>query len=48
MGRLQIVLKDKIEKEFRQRLGKEGFRKGDISKMVEKLIEDYLKKGGKK
>jgi hypothetical protein len=44
MGRIQIVLDDETEKEFRQKLGKEGFRKGDISKIVEKLIRNYLKK----
>ncbi len=44
MGRLQIVLDDKLEKNFRNYLGKErGLKKGMISEEIERLISMELK-----
>ena len=43
MGRIQVVLSDVIEREFRKWLGKRGFKKGCISKEIEKLIVKRLK-----
>ena len=44
MGRLHIILNDNIEKEFRIKLAKKGYKKGDISKRIEDLIKGYLRK----
>ncbi len=37
-----MVLDDDVERRFRQKLGRKGFRKGDISKVIEELIRKYL------
>lgn len=38
MGRINIVLGDDLEKLLRKRLGKNGFKKGDMSKYIQNLI----------
>ena len=43
MGRIHIILKDKVEKLLRRKLGKSGFKKGDMSKYIEDLIVKDLK-----
>ncbi len=43
MGKIHIVLNDKIEKKFRIKLAKRGYKKGDFSKEIERLIEESLK-----
>ena len=44
MGRLHIILDDKIEKRFRIYLAKKGYKKGDISKEIETLIIEKISK----
>jgi len=45
MARLNIILNEKLGKKFRLALVKEGrYKKGEISKKISELIEDYLNK----
>ena len=43
MGRMHIVLDDKIETRLRKKLGRIGFKKGDLSRYFENLIKKDLK-----
>ncbi len=44
MGRLNLHIDDKLEKRFRIYLAKKGYKKGDISKEIETMIEERLNK----
>lgn len=45
MGRMQIVLSDNLEQEFRVELSKSmSFRKGNISNAIEDAIRDWINK----
>jgi hypothetical protein len=45
MGRMQIVLSDKLEKELRKKAADVfGLKKGTISKAVEVALTEWLKK----
>jgi hypothetical protein len=48
MGRIQIVLDDDLEIELRKKVNEEGFRKGNLSKYIQKLIKRDLKCKSKK
>ena len=44
MGRMQIVISDKTEKELRKKAAdKFGLKKGSISQAIEEAIKDWLK-----
>ena len=44
MGRMQIVISDKIEQELRRKAAdKFGFKKGSISTAIEEAIRQWLK-----
>ena len=40
---MHIVLDDEIEKKFRIHLAEQGYKKGDVSKEIERLIKKELK-----
>ena len=45
MGRMQIVVSDKLEKDLREKAAKKfGLKKGSISDAVSEAIADWLKK----
>ncbi len=45
MGRMQIVLTDELEQEFRAELSKAmGFKKGNISTAIEEAIRLWINK----
>lgn len=37
--RIQVVLSSSIEKKLRKRISRHGFKKGDMSSYIEKLIK---------
>lgn len=43
MGRIQVVLEDRTERKLRKKLGKDGFKKGDLSNYIEGLIKKDLR-----
>lgn len=43
MGRLHIVLNDKVETALRKRVNRNGFKKGNLSEYIEELIIKDLK-----
>jgi len=44
VGRMQIVLTDKLEKELREKaFAKFGLKKGSISKAVEDAVKNWIK-----
>jgi len=47
MGRMQIVLSTKTEYALRKKANEKfGFKKGSISKAMEKAVNDWIKKEG--
>lgn len=45
MGKIHIILDDEIEKKIRISLAKKGYKKGDLSKEINRLIKEGLKNG---
>ncbi len=43
MGKINIVLDDKVERELRMAIAKQGGKKGDLSKAIENAIKQWLK-----
>ena len=41
MGQITIKINDEVETEFRTKLAKQGGKKGDLSKTIEKLMGEY-------
>lgn len=49
MGRIQVVLSDELEKEFRAELSKnKGFKKGNLSLAIEEAIKAWIAKNNEK
>ena len=44
MGRIHIILDDEVERKFRIKLSRKGYKKGDFSKEIERLIKEDLKR----
>ena len=48
MGRMQVVLDDKIQERFRKKVCKNGYKLGDYSAYIQRLIEEDLNTNLKK
>jgi len=45
MGKINLIIPDKLEKEFREAIFKRfGMKRGNISKAIEEAIKDWIKK----
>jgi len=45
MGKINIIIPDKLEKEFREAIFKRfGMKRGNISKAIQEAIKDWIKK----
>ena len=45
MGKINLIIPDKLEKEFREAIFKRfGMKRGNISKAIEEAIRDWIKK----
>jgi len=42
MARLYVTIPDELEKEFRKKVSQEGYKKGDMSKEIERLIRESI------
>ena len=49
MGRLDVVIPDDLEEEFRAEVGRQfGMKKGNLSKAIEEAIRNWLKEQRKR
>jgi len=49
MGKMNIVLEDKLEQEFRKTVfERKGMKKGNISEALEEAIEMWIRRGDSK
>lgn len=45
MGKINLVVSDKLEKEFREAVFKKyGMKRGNITKATEEALKDWIKK----
>jgi len=45
MGRIDVILPDDLEEKFRKRVfEKYGMKRGNITKAIQKALEDWIKK----
>jgi hypothetical protein len=45
MGKINLIISDKLEKEFREAIFKKyGMKRGNLSKAVEESIKEWIKK----
>jgi hypothetical protein len=45
MGKINLIISDKLEKEFREAIFKKyGMKRGNLSKAVEEAIKEWIKK----
>lgn len=48
MGKINVVLEDKLEEKFRRAIfERKGMKKGNISEAIEEAIECWIRKGEK-
>lgn len=44
MGRINITIPDDLEKELRIEIAKQGGKKGDISKVIQEAISQWIER----